>query len=356
MRLTQARVARLRLATQHLSRPVLTRPGQVVDLLGAVQAQDYPAAKWGIGLRCSGVTDAMVEQSFNDGELIRTHVLRPTWHFVRPHDLRWMLALTGPRVDAGNRGRYRDLGLDDATLKRTRRILEKALRGRHLARRELAAVLERARINLSTPQRLGYILMRAELEGVVCSGPRVGKQLTFALVEDRVPPAAPMERDEALTRLARCYFATRGPATLNDFAWWSGLTVADGRRAVEALGHDIQRAELDDRPHWFIPAGSTPRATHRAHLLPNYDEYFIGFRDRSAMGLRATALPSALDRHIAVVDGQVVAGWTRSPSTKSAEIRFTPVTHIATTDRRQLALAVRRYSEFLGVPVAANVV
>ena len=297
----------------------------------------------------------MVEAAFNAGELIRTHVLRPTWHFVRPSDLRWMLALTGPRVDAGNRGRYRDLGLDEATLKRARRVLEKALRGRHLTRRETGGALERMGFDLSVPQRLGYILMRLELEAVICSGPRVGKQLTYALVDDRVPAVPAIARDESLARLARCYFATRGPATLNDFAWWSGLTVADGRRAVAALGGDVERVELDGRPHWLIPSPSVRRPMHAAHFLPNYDEYFIGFRDRSAIGLRANSIPSmtALDRHIAIVDGQIVAGWSRAAA--SSSIHLAPVTRLSSADRRHLAEAAARYAEFLGTAVEVKI-
>ena len=353
--LTQARVARLRLATQHLSHPLLTRPEQVVDALGALQAQDYAAAKWGIGLRCVGVDDAAVEAAFNAGALIRTHVLRPTWHFVRPRDLRWMLALTGPRIDAGNRGRYRDLGLDQPTHRRARRVLEKALRGRHLTRREIGTALERAGFDLSVPQRLGYILMRAELESAICSGPRLGKQLTYALVDERVPGTAAIARDEALTRLARCYFATRGPATLNDFAWWSGLTVADGRRAVGALGGEVERVDVDARPHWLIPSSAPRRARHTAHLLPNYDEYFIGFRDRSAIGLRATAIPSmtALDRHIAIVDGQIVAGWSRAAT--SSTVHLAPVTTLSASDRRHLAAAAARYADFVGMAVEVEI-
>ncbi len=218
--------------------------------LGAVQSQDYAAAKWGVGQRTVGITDAIVEQAFADGSILRTHVMRPTWHFVTPSDIRWMLSLTAPRVHAANAYRYRELELNEAVFRRCRSSLMRALQGgRQLTRTELRQLLQRARIDTTAPQRLAYLLMHAELEGVICSGARRGKQFTYALLDERVPPASVPQRDEALHDLTMRYFSTRGPATPQDFSWWSGLTVADAKRGVEAAGTSIDQLERHHQAH-----------------------------------------------------------------------------------------------------------
>jgi hypothetical protein len=355
-------IARQRLAGQDLIAPTRVEPRDVVARLGAMQAQDFAGAKWAIGLRTHGLTDADVERAFNDGEIIRTHVLRPTWHFVAPRDLRWMLALTGPRVHAVSAGRYRELGLDAAVFRRSRIVLEKALRdGKHLTRTELARAYQRARIETKAPQRLVHLLANAELDGLICSGPRIGKQHTYALVEERVPRSGSVDRDEALLDLTVRYFATRGPATLNDFAWWSGLTVADGKRGVEQAGSRLEQVTIEGRAYW---RGKSQRDdlpdTETAHLLPNYDEYFIGFKDRSAIGQAVAKskvkLPaSAFLAHIVVVDGQVAGGWKRTMEKHAARVDLTALVTRTPRARRAIAAAAERYGRFLGVPVKCTI-
>jgi hypothetical protein len=229
-------MASQRLAQQLLTESALDRPEDVVGWLGAVQAQEYAGAKWGIGLRTRGLSDGLLDRAFDEGRLLRTHLLRPTWHFVTPADIRWLLALTGPRVHAHNAHRYRELGLEASTLARSHDVLAAALAGgRWLTRPELAAVLEGAGLS-AEGQRMPYLLMHAELEGVICSGPRRGKQFTYALLDERVPAAPVLDQDAALAELARRYLRTRGPATVHDFAWWSGLTVTAIRQ-----GHRVAR-------------------------------------------------------------------------------------------------------------------
>jgi hypothetical protein len=190
-----------RLFNQKLLRSDFRSPAEVVRWLGAVQAQDYPAAKWGLALRAPGVSDADVERAFEEGDILRTHVLRPTWHFVAPSDIRWMLSLTGPRVHAAQAYYYRILGLDPKTRRRSRAAVERALRGgAALTRAELALVLKRHRIAVDG-LRLAHLMADAELEGVVVSGPRKGKQFTYALLEERAPGAPDLPREEALAEL-----------------------------------------------------------------------------------------------------------------------------------------------------------
>src|SRR3982074_2843339 len=232
-----AEILQLRLANQHLSQQCATEPRPMVAHLGAVQSQDYPAALWALGLRLAQATRASLECAFNNGAILRTHVLRPTWHFVAPEDIRWMLALTAPRIKRGMASRDRELGLNDELVAQTNTIIARALEGgQQLTRPEIGAALQAAGVAVADGSVLSHLVSRAELDGVVCSGALRGKQHTHALLEERVPRTRVLERDEAVAELVGRYFASHGPATLNDFAWWSGLTVVDGRRGLEAHG------------------------------------------------------------------------------------------------------------------------
>jgi hypothetical protein len=350
-------IARRRLAAQHLTNPVLTDPAEVVRVLGAVQSQDYAGAKWAIGMRSRGVTDETVERAFTDGRIIRTHVLRPTWHFVEPADVRWMLALTAPRIKRVMSYYNVQMGVDDALLRKTNRILERALRdGKQLTRTELAKVLQRAGIDVSGPYRLARVVMNAELDAVVCSGARIGKQFTYALLDERVPSAPPLEGDEALLELGRRYFTTRGPATPNDFAWWSGLTVADARRTIAIMGSELEREEIDGRAYWSVRASVKRWRSPLVHLLPNYDELFIGHKDRSALGKRMTSVDlvtggDALTAYVVVVDGQLVGGWKRVSAAKAVAIELKLLVRLSAAERAAIDAAVRRYAAFLGAAV-----
>ena len=245
-------LVRERLRNQSLAVSRLRTPGEVVAWLGAAQAQDYAGAKWALGLRAKGLTDAAVEQAFDEGAILRTHILRPTWHFVAPADIRWMLALSAPRVHAVNAYAYRTFELDAAVLARSRAALERALAGgRQLTRLELAKVLQRAGVQADGP-RLAHVMMHAELDAVICSGARRGKQFTYALLEERAPRAKVLPRDEALAELTRRYFASHGPATLRDYVWWSGLTARDARAGMaDELARSRPRSTVD-------PIGSCP--------------------------------------------------------------------------------------------------
>jgi hypothetical protein len=349
-------IARRRLASQHLITPTITDPAEMVRVLGAVQAQDYPGAKWALGMRVRGATDATIERAFTDGSIIRTHVLRPTWHFVTPADIRWMLALSAPRVKATMAYYDRKLELDDAVFRRSTEAIVRALRdGKQLTRAELGAVLHRAKINVEGSQRLGHLLLRPELDGIICSGARRGKQFTYALLDERVPPAPPLGRDEALLELTRRYFATRSPATANDFAWWSGLTVAEAKRGIGMAGDALEREVIDDRTYWSDRAMRSPsKRSTIAHLLPNYDEYFIGFKDRGAIGQRLKSAElvtggDALIANVVVVDGQVVGGWRRMVMKNAASVELKLLTRLTTAERRAVAAAGKSYAAFLGV-------
>ena len=361
-RMKPAELSRLRLAAQQLIAPPETTPHDIVARLGAVQSQDWFGGTWGIGMRGRGIDLAAVERAMHDGAILRTHVLRPTWHFVAPADIRWMIALTGPRVMAGMGGRHRQLEIDEATIRRARTVLERVLAGgRTLTRGEIGDAMRAARIDPGG-QRLPHLLMVAELEGLLCSGPRKGKQFTWALLEERVapPPAsAPATRDEMLEELARRYFTTRGPATAHDFAWWSGLTVGDARRGAELAGDALARVEIDGVAHWLDASLRDVASTRQtlAHLLPNYDEYFIGHRDRSAMLARLHKAGRdvenvALSGHLLAIDGQVVGHWTRATSARAVVVEASPLLDLPAAQWKAIDLAARALGAFLGVPAS----
>jgi len=345
-----------RLRNQLLTQRGLARPADVVSWLGAVQSQEFEAAKWGLGLRLrDGATNAAVQRAFDAGQILRTHVMRPTWHFVTPADIRWMLELTGPRVIRAMSSYTRRLELDPPLLNRSHAIIERALgAGAYLTRRELAERLRQSGLTL-TGIRLALVVMVAELQGVICSGPRRGKEFTYALIAERAPKAARLSRDEALATLSRRYFSSHGPATVRDFVWWSGLTTADAKRALDM--NKARRHVAGDVTYWTI--GAAPRgATRRdgAHLLPIYDEYLVAHRDRLAVPLGPRAIAAAggasvTFQHALVIDGQVAGTWRTARSTLGVSVRAIPLWPLAVSERRALAEAVRRYEQFLCVPV-----
>ena len=358
VRMPRPNIANQRLANQGLVKPTLGKASEVVAKLGAVQAQDYGASKWGLAQRARGLTDAEIEKEIDDGTIVRTHILRPTWHFVAAPDVGWMLALSAPRVHAANAYWYRWLDVDDAVARRSRILLTKALRdGKQLTRAELGHVLGRAKIQITDSRRLACIVMRAELDGVICSGARRGKQFTYALLEERVARPMALERDAALFELARRYFTTRGPATVDDFSWWSGLTKADAKRGVEAAATQLEHETIEDRSYWF-PAAERPVriSSSLAHLLPNYDEYFIGLKDRSAFGarLRASGVEArtdALSGHILIVGGQIVGGWRRTLARRTVVVELRSLIRLRDAERRAVGMAVQRFGDFLELPV-----
>ena len=242
-------IAATRLHAQRLAGVPFLSPVETVGRMGAVQAQDLAGAKWALGLRTPDVLESEVDRLFDEGAILRTHVMRPTWHFVLPKDIRWMLELTGARIRAGAAGRYRRLEIDDRLAARAEAVFEKALTGgRHLTRSELGDALGTAGIT-SDGQRLPHLLMAAELRGLLASGPRRGRQATWALLEERAAAATSRPREEAVADLVYRYFATRGPAQLQDFVWWSGLTMADARAGIAAAGDALAHHEVENRKY-----------------------------------------------------------------------------------------------------------
>jgi hypothetical protein len=353
--MTTSQLLNLRLHNQQISDTRFRHPAEIVEWMVAMQAQEYAMTKWAIGLRLPGTDETAVEHAFNSGAILRTHVLRPTWHFVTPADIRWLLALTAPRVHAANAFMYRKLELDAALFKRSHATLLNALgEGRPLSRVALQAALKRVGIAASG-LRLGYLMMHAELEGLICSGPREGRQFTYALLDERAPRARVLDREAGLAELTRRYFASRGPATAADFAYWSGLTLADAKTGIASLGPEFTHETIDGKAHVFPVTGAkTGSRPHSTFLMPDYDEYGMSYRDRSA--LRCTLPPKQKAEvselrfaRMIVVDGRIVGTWQRSLDANRVTIETDYMTSPSPSMRRKVTAAARRFSSFIGL-------
>ena len=347
----------LRLHNQKLSTTDCTTPTEVVNWLGAVQAQDYAGAKWALGQRMKDGSDAMLEKAFTDGSILRTHMLRPTWHFVTQTDICWMLKLTGPRVHAMNAYMYRQSGLDNSTFKKSNSVLEKTLRGgKQYTRTELGSALDRAGIS-AEGVRLGYLMIYAELEGIICSGGRRGKQFTYALLDERAPQAKVLSYEESLAELTSRYFTSRGPASLADFVWWSGLTMVEARKGLELIKPRLRHHIIDGQTFWF--AESAPEAKDSAPLvclLPDYDEYLVGYADRRATfdathTEKLDARGSVLAQYTIVLDGQVIGTWKRMLKPRQVLVEALAFKTLRKADKQAVAEAADRYGKFHSLPV-----
>lgn len=351
-------IAGARLRAQRLTGKPFSDALEAVRRLGAVQSQDYPAAKWALAQRLDGATDQGLDQLYDQGHILRTHVLRPTWHFVLPEDIRWLLQLTGPRVMAGIAGRWRQLEIDREVIARSRAAWHAALAGgRSLTRPELGGVLTAAGIS-PEGQRLPHLLMALELEGLLASGPRRGAQLTWALLEERAPASASLGPEDSLRELALRYFRSHGPAQLQDFAWWSGLTLAGARKGTALAGGDLEARSIDGKQYWHEPGLDwRPVRDGAVHLLPNFDEYTVGYRDRSA--LLHAAYPfrpelfafSSILSNIVTAGGELRGSWRRVTGPQGVRVEVRPLAPLARPVRAGVETAVRRYAGFLGRPV-----
>jgi hypothetical protein len=300
--------------------------------MGAIQAQDFNMAKWAIGVRISDCTEKMVVDAFNKGEILRTHVMRPTWHFVAPEDIRWMLQLTAPRIVSSMKSRDAELGVTGEFISKGFQVIEEALRdNNHLTRDELVEKLQMNGIAVSSSQ-MYHVMFHAELTGLVCSGALHGKEQTYSLLEERVPETKSFTRDEALAKLAKTYFTGHAPATLQDFVWWSGLPAADARHGLEAVKTGFVSEKYDEQAYWMpsdtknITAGN-----EKTHLLPAFDEYIIAYRNRNAMlpeeNYHRAVSSNGVFRPVIIGNGRVIGLWKKAVSKNKTIITdfFVPI-------------------------------
>lgn len=343
-----------RLRNLRISQPAFENSANAAAWLGAVQAQEYPAFLWALGLRMTCASGAELEAAFNRGEILRTHLMRPTWHIIARDDIRWMLALTAPRVQSGNAYRYTQLGLDPVTLARTDEIIVRALEyGAPLTRDALRGIIEQSGIS-AEGQRMPHILMHAELEGLICSAGRIGRQMPYMLISQRAPHAKTLPREQALAELTRRFFTSHAPATARDFAWWSGLTQADMKTGLALLGDALVSEKIEGQTYWFAPveAVAEPLAP-QAHLLPAFDEFTVAFRDeRSYMEAdfanqhRFEVLSGAV-----LLNGLVRGHWKAALQPKRAIARLTLFNAPTPIEKDLLRAAAERWAAFFARPL-----
>ena len=335
-----------RLRNQRITEPRGTPPGAVVRWFGAMQAQNFGAAMWAVGLRIrGGSTAAAVERAFNQGKILRTHLMRPTWHFVSPQEIRWILDLTGPRVRRAITPYNQKLGLDVAVLTRATCVIERSLSDQaFLTRAELGEQLRESGMIFNGTQ-LTQVAMNAELEGVICSGPRRGKQFTYALLAQRASSAVVLQRDEGLCALASGFLKSHGPATVRDFAWWSGLTVQDAKRGFQ-MNHARHR-EFDGQAYWTMGAdhhtSREDEVPDGIALLPVYDEFSVAYRDRAVDPSTTVGAPTV------VTAMGTVGTWRVAREADGLRISVALRKAFTHSQKELLERAVHRYASFRGL-------
>ena len=340
-----------RLASQQLGHTTMTKPEGMVWWLGAVQAQDYEGGLWSIGLRLPGSTRRDIEKALDDRRIVRTWAMRGTLHMVPADDVGWILSLVAPRMVRVHARREKELGLTGEDFMKGRELVTGALEGgRSMTRPEIYRVLAEGGVS-PDGQRGYHILFRLALKAVICVGSRRGKEHSIVLLEEWVGEGHGSDHDEALADLARRYFSSHGPATLQDFTWWSGLPAADAREGMAALGGEFTTRAAGKKT-LFMVAGQDPYPGREAHLLPPYDEFFIAYRDRSAFvdpadlartGTRLSSLPF-------IVGGRAAGTWKKEPRKDLMAIRTRSFTRLDGADVDALDAAVERYAAYLGMP------
>lgn len=349
------KIPNIRLQNQQLLNPLFCQPKELVSWLGAMQAQNYPMVKWAVGMRLKSATIQTVEKALRDGEILRTHVMRPTWHLVAAEDIRWMLKLSARRVIAANESyaKGHDLEISEELYTKSHNLLEKILCGKKsLTRQEIAEHFNRSGI-LVDNHRMTRFMVRAEQVGIVCSREDKGGKCTYALLEERVPPVPEITKDEALARLARSYFRSHAPAVLQDFIWWSGLPVSEAKQAIYLIESELT-AEQWNGQTWYIHEACRTRGkvSGSLHLLPSYDEYLLGYKDRTDVlpkeHYSKAFTNNGLFYPIVLCNGQVVGNWDRAVKKKGIDLSHSCFMPDVGIDEELLNLAKQKYVKFLG--------
>ena len=344
----------MRLISQQITGTKSKSAKEIVGWMGAMQAQDFNMAKWAIGLRLNNGNEEHINAAINSGEIIRTHVLRPTWHFVAAENIYWMIELTAPRLKSSMRGRLHQLELTEKVLKKSNKIIEQFLRnGKHATRKELLGELDKAKI-ATDENRVSHILLNAELDKIICSGKMNGKQTTYALLSERVPKPKRLHKEEALKNLACQYFQSHCPATLHDFVWWSGLSVTDAKHALELIKDDFISEKINSELYWFPNSFSIQKNFEESvFLLPAFDEFLISYKDRTAAIIKEHHGKAFSNNGIfwptIVVNGQVVGLWKREIKKDTVIIEPVFFDKKNKAPKIDLAKAADRFAVFLNL-------
>lgn len=348
-----AKIVLERLSNQELIHSRFNKPVELISWLGAIQGQDYPGSKWALGLRLPGTTDADVEKSITDKAILRTWLMRGTLHLVAAEDIHWMIDILAPQIIRNNAKRYNDLELDDETLKWSNQIIKDALAGdKKINRKVLLNILQEN--NISTEGQRGYfILQRASLDGLICQCTVNHNNATFISM-DKITKYT-MKRDDAIAELARRYFQSRGPATIADFMWWSGLLAADARAGLKAIKSDLSKFTVNKQEYWRYKTGKTVQdISPMAHLLPTYDEYLFGYKDRSASLNTINKNKIRPEKHYRPtisINGQIVGVWKRTFTENGVLMEYNSFKTLSRAENHALTGAEEFFSAFIDIPV-----
>jgi hypothetical protein len=346
-------IAQFRLSSQQIVETELKSVKELVAWMGAMQAQDYNMAKWAIGVRLPHAGNKIIESAITNGDIIRTHVLRPTWHFISPDDIYWMLELTAPHIKSAMKSRNKELGLTEAIYNKSNRLIEKSLTGvNHLTREEIMTILEKAKI-VTEHNRSSHFLMQAELDRIICSGAPKGNKQTYALLEERVPKRKTMNKDEALATLAQKYFTSHCPATLQDFIWWSGLPISNARHALEMIKSNFISETVGMKTYWITNSFAPPVMDQSiAFFLPAYDEYLISYKDRSAslpfQLQKNTVSSNGIFHPVIILNGKVIGVWNKKIKNDKVEIKTKLFQKHSKTIHKIIEKAAEKFGNFIG--------
>lgn len=340
-----------RLINHHLIGEKFQTPIDAVDHLTAVQAQDYFAASWSLGQRIQSATENSINQTFNDGFILRMHIMRPTWHFVLPEDITWIQQLTSSQVKKLMGHYNKKLELTDEVFRKANKIIANELKSNYLTRQELKIKLSESGIQTDV-QRLAHIFMWAELDCLITSGPRIGKQFTYSLFSKRVKNSKILGREQGLAELALRYFQSHGPAQLKDFSWWSGLLIKDAEQGLDFARSKLISKIVDGKTYWFSPDIKSLKITSpKTFLLSIFDEYIISYKDREDVSEEGyieqmISMGNAL-LSVIVIDGKVVGSWKRTLKTSSVLVELNLFREITEPEMNSVQKAVDEYGAFL---------
>lgn len=346
-------IANLRMASQQLANPLFDDPHKLVTWMGALQAQDYKMVKWALGIRLKSANLPTIENALRKGEILRTHIMRPTWHLVAAEDIRWMLKLSAQRIKQANDSfaKGQQIDITEALYTRSNRLLEKILEGNnHLTKQEIGQEFSKAGIASDTPY-MNRFMVRAEIEGIICSGIDKGNKPTYALLDERVSPLPALHKDEALACLATRYFRSHSPASLQDFAWWSGLPVTEAKQAIRFIETELIADRFASQNLYIHSSCQDCPSTDIFHFLPAYDEYLISYKDRTA-----SLLPEHSDKAytnyglffpIILHNGRIIGNWNRKASGKGFTIKTSFFTNEPVIPQSLIQLAEAKYKQFI---------
>lgn len=353
--MTSTEILKARLLNQQIASHQFKTPGEVVKWMGAVQSQDYLSALYAVGLRLKKTTDSSIEEAITNKTIVRTWPMRGTLHFVAPEDAKWMLALLTPRIIARAASTYRNAGLDKNIFSRSRKIIIKALEGgKQLDRKDIYALLEKSKISTSDYRGLHIIGLLAQ-EGILCFGPRLSKQQGFVLLDEWIPFSKKLEGDEALAELANRYFTSHGPATIQDFVWWSGLTVTAATKGLELVKKNFIGENINGQTFWMSGDTSFNIKNPSIYLLPAFDEYLVGYKDRSAAldtkYTRDILTINGIFNPLVIINGKVEGTWKRTITKNEVLIQITSFKKFNQLQKAGIAKAAKEYGRFLEMKV-----